>query len=136
MKKPAHYLLFIFSICCSTTSYKHISSFSDITKHEGKSVTVTGVYMKSKLAVKPDFSAFSGRYKLVVNDSIEIVILPPHDNASIRSKEEVEQFENKRVRITGTISTHTYLEKPSLDNSSQTVSIPCFTSVEKIEHTR
>lgn len=111
----------------------HITNKKDIAKHEGETVAIEGVYTKSIVAVKPGSNIFSGRYKLQVNDSLDIIILPPYKKGSVRPQEEVERFEGKRVVITGVVESNTYLSEPSLENSPQTVSIPCFISVEKIE---
>jgi hypothetical protein len=77
--------------------------------------------------------AFYGMYKIEVNDSLSIILYPPYDPRSKRSADEIENFEGKKVEVTGIISAKTYLNEPSLNAAPQAVSIPCFVEIRSIK---
>ncbi len=98
--------------------------------HDEK-VTLTGVYTKSSLTKKGEGKHY-GHYKIVVNDTLEVNLLPPYYKEAIRSTEEVQKFEGKKVVVTGIITENTTLSEPSLENQPLTVSVPCFITIESI----
>lgn len=96
-----------------------------------KEVTLTGTYTKSTL-IKRGTANHSGHYKIVVNNYLEVNLLPPYRKESVRSEEEAEKFEGKKVAVTGIITQTTSFSEPSLENQPLTVNIPCFISIESI----
>lgn len=94
-------------------------------------VTLTGIYTKSILS-KRDQAEHIGHYKIIVNDTLEVILLPPYLKESIRPKEEVESFEGKKVTVTGIILENTSVSEPSLENQPLSVNIPCFITIESI----
>lgn len=96
-----------------------------------KKVTLSGIYTKSILSKKGQ-AGHTGHYKIIVNDSVEVILLPPYLKEAVRSKEEVRRFEGKRVSVTGIISKSTFLSAPSLEDQPLTVNIPCFIEIESI----
>ena len=94
--------------------------------------SVSGVYAKSILAQRGE-GEHAGHYKIVVNDTLEIALLPPYRAEAIRPKEEVARMEGKRVRVTGVVSKRTHMSKPSIDAQPLSVSMPCFTTIDSIE---
>lgn len=97
-----------------------------------KEQTIAGVYTKSILSQK-GIGEHQGHYKIVVKDSLEINLLPPYMDESIRPPEEVESFEGKKVEVTGIVVPNTSLSEPSLEEQPLRVDIPCFVSIEHIE---
>ncbi len=94
-------------------------------------VTLAGTYVKSMISKKGQGDHL-GHYKIIVNDSLEVVLLPPYRKDAVRPKEEVQSFEGKKVIVTGIILENTALSEPSLENQPLTVSIPCFITIESI----
>ncbi len=94
-------------------------------------VTITGTYVKSTLSTKGEGN-HSGLYKLKINDSLEVNLLPPYHKEAVRPKEEVQRFEGKNVIVTGIILRNTAFSEPSLENQPLTVNIPCFITIESI----
>jgi len=81
---------------------------------------------------RKDQADHAGHYKIIVNDSLEVNLLPPYLEDAVRPKEEVQKFEGKKVTVTGIILQHTALSKPSLEYQPQTVDVPCFITIESI----
>lgn len=111
------------------TSGKKQAKQMDIRLNE--STTITGTYVKSILS-KRDQGDHHGHYKIVVDDSLEVILLPPYRDEALRPEEEVRNFEGKRVSVTGIVSEHTTLSKPSLEDQPLSVDIPCFITIESI----
>jgi hypothetical protein len=97
-----------------------------------KKVTITGMYAKSNIA-KRGAADNSGHYKIIVNESLEVILLPPYLKEAVRPTEEVKNFEGKKVTVTGIIMANTAFSEPSLENQPITVNIPCFITIESIE---
>ncbi|WP_153801255.1 hypothetical protein [Foetidibacter luteolus] len=95
-------------------------------------VTLTGTYARSNLS-KSGQEDGSGYYKIVVSDSLEVILLPPYKEEAVRPKEEVQRFEGKKVTVTGIVMEHTPFSKPSLEEQPVTVDIPCFITIESIQ---
>ncbi|HAS39231.1 MAG TPA: hypothetical protein DCS93_02075 [Microscillaceae bacterium] len=93
--------------------------------------TLTGVYTKSIIA-KRGAGEHRGHYKIVVNDTLEVNLLPPYEAAAVRSSEEVARFEGKQVTVTGLLEEDTSLSEPSIENEPLTVNTPCFATIESI----
>jgi cytochrome c-type biogenesis protein CcmE len=119
--------------CKKNYTMTGIQSKEEIKNNEGKELTVVGVYKPVSFNQKPGKEVFSGHYKIQVNDTLAVVLLPPYKPESKRSSEEVKKFEGKKVKVVGMISDKTYMEAPSLANAPLTVSIPCFTEIKSIE---
>jgi len=96
-----------------------------------KSVSLTGTYVKGTLS-KRGQGDHQGHYKIIVNDSLEVNLLPPYLKEAVRPKEEVYRFEGKKVTVTGVIQEKTAFSKPSLEEQPLTVNIPCFITIESI----
>ena len=96
-----------------------------------KKVTLTGTYVKSTIS-KRGQGDHHGHYKIIVNDSLEVILLPPYLKEAVRPKEEVQRFEGKKVTVTGIIRENTAFSEPSLENQPITVNIPCFITIESI----
>ncbi|EJL75836.1 hypothetical protein PMI13_00232 [Chryseobacterium populi] len=96
-----------------------------------KEVTLTGTYTKSTL-VKRGMAGHSGHYKIVINNYMEVNLLPPYHKESVRPEEEVEKFEGKKVAVTGIITQTTAFSEPSLEDQPLTVNIPCFITIKSI----
>ena len=97
-----------------------------------KEVTLTGIYTESTLLKRGEDSA-KGYFKIVVNDTLEVTLLPPYDQKAIRPTEEVEKYKGKRVTVTGIIVEDTELdETTSIEEQPLSVNIPCFITIESI----
>jgi hypothetical protein len=96
-----------------------------------KKVTLTGTYVKSTLSKRGE-GEHPGHYKIIVNDSMEVILLPPYLKEAVRPKEEVQRFEGKKVIVTGIIVENTAFSEPSLEDQPLTVNIPCFITIESI----
>lgn len=96
-----------------------------------KKVTLTGTYVKSSL-LKRGQGDHLGHYKIMVNDSMEVTLLPPYLKEAVRPKEEVQRFEGEKVTVTGIIVPNTSFSEPSLEHQPVTVNIPCFITIESI----
>ncbi len=94
-------------------------------------VTLIGVYTKSIIA-KRGTGEHQGHYKIVVNDTLEVNLLPPYKAASLRPTEEVARFEGKKVTVTGLLAKNTSLSEPSIERQPLKVNTPCFTTIESI----
>ncbi len=94
-------------------------------------VTLTGTYVKSTIS-KRGQGDHPGHYKIIVNDSLEVILLPPYLKEAVRPKEEAQSFEGKKVIVTGIILENTAFSEPSLENQPITVNIPCFITIESI----
>ena len=92
---------------------------------------LTGVYAKSVIAQRGE-GVHQGHYKIIVNDTLEVILLPPYHKEAVRPQKEVKEFEGKRVTVTGTILSNTALSKPSLESQPQTINMPCFVTIESI----
>ena len=93
--------------------------------------TLTGRYVKSTIS-KRGQGDDTGHYKIIVNDSLEVNLLPPYLKEAVRPKEEVQNFEGKKVTVTGVILKHTAFSEPSLEQQPLTVDTPCFINIESI----
>lgn len=96
-----------------------------------KEVTLIGTYTKSFLSKKEN-KDHSGHYKIIINDSLEVNLLPPYHKEAERPEDEVQKFEGKKVAVTGVVSKNTSLSEPSLENQPLKVDIPCFVTIESI----
>ncbi|MFK7798853.1 MAG: hypothetical protein AB8E82_15485 [Aureispira sp.] len=97
-----------------------------------KEVSLTGIYKESILA-KKEGAEHLGHYKIVVDASTEVVLIAPYRPESKRSKDEVKQFEGKKVTVTGMVGPTTYLQKPSFSYRASSVNVPCFVSISSIK---
>lgn len=95
-------------------------------------VTLIGTYVKSSISKRGE-GGHLGHYKIIVNDSLDVILLPPYLKEAVRTKEEVQSFEGKKVIVTGIILEHTAFSEPSLENQPITVNIPCFITIESIQ---
>ncbi len=121
----------VFMVCNSEIQSNNMKN--DTTDFEyNKRVTLTGTYAKSILSKKGE-GVHMGHYKIIVNDSLEVILLPPYHKEAVRPKEEVHSFEGKKVSVTGIILENTPLSLPSLEYQPQSVNIPCFTTIESIQ---
>ncbi len=98
----------------------------------GKSAVLIGTYVKSIVSQKDD-AEHLGHYKIIVNDSLEVNLLPPYLAEAVRPKEEIEKFEEKKVKVMGIIVENTALSAPSLEDQPLSVDIPCFITIESIQ---
>jgi hypothetical protein len=110
-----------------------IDTLKEIKQNNGKEVTIIGTYKKAFLNQDERNTEFYGQYKIEVNDSLSVILYPPYDQESKRSEDEIKNLEGKKVKVIGTISDITYLNEPSLEEPSQTVSIPCFVKIRFIK---
>jgi hypothetical protein len=94
-------------------------------------VTLTGVYTKSIIANRGP-GEHQGHYKVIINDTLEVILLPPYHQEAIRPEEEVQLYEGKKVIVTGIISERTLLSRPSLESQPQSINIPCFVTIDDI----
>lgn len=93
--------------------------------------TLTGIYARSTMSER-GLKVNNGHYKIVVNNSLEVNLLPPYLTESVRPKEEVQRFEGKKVVVTGIIIENTAFSPPSLEVQPLSVNIPCFITIESI----
>ncbi|MCR6640641.1 MAG: hypothetical protein NVV82_16975 [Sporocytophaga sp.] len=110
-----------------------VESIQEIKENKGKDLTVVGTYKPVSLSQKSGTEVHSGHYKIEVNDTLSIVLLPPYNPESKRPSDEVQKFEGKRVKVNGTISDKTYMEPPFIGKEPLTLSLPCFTEIKSIE---
>lgn len=94
--------------------------------------TISGVYAKGILSQREE-GDHMGHYKIIVNDTLEITLLPPYSKEAKRSTEEVERMEGRYVKVTGIVSKRTYLSESSINSQSLSVNIPCFITIDLIE---
>jgi len=133
MKKITIYtcLLLLLTMCDSKKTADTMQN--DILDFEfNNEVTLTGLYTESNIAKRGD-ALHTGHYKIVVNDTLEVILLQPYKKEAIRKKEEVEKFNGKNVTVTGIIMAKTSLSAPSLENRPPSVNIPCFITIESIK---
>ncbi|MBC8754326.1 hypothetical protein H2O64_06560 [Kordia sp. YSTF-M3] len=105
---------------------------SDLDFQFNESATLTGVYTKCTISQRGQ-AKHSGHYKIVVNDTLEVILLPPYLKEAIRPKEEFQKFEGKKVTVTGIITEDTSFSEPSLEEQPLSVDIPCFITIESIQ---
>jgi len=105
--------------------------FFDTNLQFNKTVTLTGTYVKSILSMRGG-GDHQGHYKIIVNDSLEVILLPPYLKDAVRPMEEVHSFEGKKVIVTGLIVDNTPFSEPTLENQPLTVNVPCFITIESI----
>jgi hypothetical protein len=96
-----------------------------------KKAVLTGTYVKSILSQRGQGNHL-GHYKIIVHNSLEVILLPPYCKDAVRPKEEVQKFEGKKVTVTGIVVESTALSKPSLDDQPLSVNVPCFITIESI----
>ena len=119
-----------FSGCDPGRNFSQKQNGSSMIEYNQK-VTLTGKYVRSVMSRK-DQAEHAGHYKIIVNNMLEVNLLPPYLEDAVRPKEEVKKFEGKTVAVTGIILQHTALSKPSLEYQPQTVDVPCFITIESI----
>ncbi|EAY29651.1 hypothetical protein [Microscilla marina] len=90
-----------------------------------------GVYTKNVIAQKAP-GKHIGLYKIVVNDTLEVMLLPPYEKAALRSPTEVKRFEGQKVVVTGRIEEVTSVYDPLKEEDPPLVWIPNFATIEKI----
>ena len=132
MKKIIVLFIILVIVACESSRKPAKSSQDHMTeiKFNQKS-TLTGVYTKSIIA-KRGAGEHRGHYKIVVNDTLEVNLLPPYEAASVRLSEEVARFEGKKVTVTGLLEEDTSLSEPTIENEPLTVNTPCFATIEAI----
>ncbi len=97
-----------------------------------KEATLTGLYTESNIIKRGEITN-TGHYKIIVNDTLEVILLPPYKKEAIRSAAEVKNFKGKKVTVTGVIVENTSLSAPSIEERSTSVHIPCFITIESIQ---
>jgi hypothetical protein len=98
-----------------------------------KEATLTGIYTESTILKRGEDSE-KGYFKIVVNDTLEVTLLPPYEKKAIRPAEEVEKYNGKRVTVTGIIVEDTELsETTSIEEQPLSVNIACFITIESIK---
>ncbi len=97
-----------------------------------KEATLTGVYVESYI-IKRGEATHTGHYKIIVNDTLEVTLLPPYKKEAIRPASEVKNFKGKKVTVTGIIVANTSLSAPSIEERPTSVNIPCFITIESIQ---
>ncbi len=125
-KALLYFLVGMFFTSCQITS----KNAMDIKYNEKNSVT--GTYEKAFYNRKEP-SRHQGYYKIKVNDRLEINLFPPYDTRAIRPLSEAKRLEGRKVCVKGIIVEETFMEKPNLKKSIQSVNTPCFVSIESIE---
>lgn len=101
----------------------------------GQTATLMGVYTKNVIAQKTP-SQHRGLYKIVVNDTLEVMLLPPYEKAAVRLEAEVARFEGKKVIVTGRIEEITSVYDPLKEEDPPLVWIPNFATIERISLAR
>jgi hypothetical protein len=119
--------------CTAQPQTMQIHSLEDIDKYEDEIVHVEGTYTSCALAKWPQEGIPAGRYCIQVNNDLQVLLLPPYREESVRPETEVEEYAGKRVRATGVIRAKTYMEMPTLEREPLAVSIPCFSEIHRIE---
>lgn len=132
-------MLYWSTILCVVTIFTHCTVVKDQNMNKKENIlvfnqetSIVGIYQKCILSKRQE-ATHQGYYKIIVNDQLEIVLLPPYEKEAKRPADEVQQFEGKKVRVTGVVEEETYMEEPSLDYDVLTVDIPCFASIKSIE---
>ncbi|HEY8401455.1 MAG TPA: hypothetical protein VIK89_09350 [Cytophagaceae bacterium] len=126
-------ITFVLCQCQKRNMMSGITSVEEIKQNQGKEITVTGIYKPVSLHQKPGKTEYTGHYKIEVNDSLSVILLPPYNPESKRPSEEVKKYEGKKVKVTGIVTDKTYMEAPSIDNAPLTLSTPSFTEIKSIE---
>ena len=121
----------LFFIECNITKSPENMQNNNTEIQYNTKVTMTGTYVKSTLSTRGEGN-HSGLYKLKINDSLEVNLLPPYHKEAVRPKDEVHSFEGKNVIVTGIILRNTAFSEPSLENQPLAVNIPCFITIDSI----
>ncbi|OJJ15395.1 hypothetical protein BKI52_38930 [marine bacterium AO1-C] len=132
MKKTRIIYILLAGLACSCSQVPANSSQNKMTEIKfNQKTTLTGIYTKRIIAKKGP-GKHQGHYKIVVNDTLEVNLLPPYEAAAVRSSEEVARFEGKKVTVTGFLEEDTSLSEPTIEHEPLTVNTPCFATIESI----
>ena len=93
----------IIFVSCFTTQIPMekiiITKSEDFKNNYYKQVTIEGYYRQMNVNKRPGKTSYSGRVYIELADS-QAVALESHEKG-VRGKEEIQQFDNKKVRVTG-----------------------------------
>ncbi len=100
----------------------------DALHYAGETVFVEGVYQQQDvrmMQVNPT-QLFKGHVAIELEDGSLVFLYAPAEDEAIRSKTEIETFENKKVRVKGVIS-------PLIFQEGAVQQAPCLVNVVDIE---
>lgn len=123
-------MIVVLTMCNSKTTTNTMQN-GDIDFQFNETATLTGFYVKSILSKRGE-GEHTGHYKIVVNDTLEVILLPPYLKEAIRPEKEFQKFEGKKVTVTGIITEDTSFSEPSLEEQPVSVDIPCFITIVSI----
>lgn len=104
-----------------------IKTEADIEENAGKTVYIEGIYQQEDvrmMQVNPE-TLFLGHVVVVLDDGCPVFLYPPATEEARRSQEEIQQFENKKVRVLG-------LLYPSIPQEGAIQIAPCLTDIQSI----
>jgi hypothetical protein len=105
-----------------------IKNHLDIADFDEKSVKIEGVYRQMNVAKRPNTVSYGGRTQIVLEDKTIIAI--EKGDKGLRSKTEIQEYEGKRVIITGVFIKRTALWG---DNKMASIVAPVIMNITKIE---
>lgn len=118
-------LVFTFG-CAESKTYTP----TDLRKFKyGQKATLVGVYAKEIFHKR---APIEGYYKIVVNDTMSVLLLQPYMKEALRSKKEVRRFFGKKVMVTGVVRDYSLMHDPEEDEEPPIFIAPCFESIEDI----
>ena len=78
-----------------------LDSKDDLKVSDGSQVCVRGVYEQLNVSAHPKRKVFNGRGRVILDDGTTFLL--ETGDAGLRSKEEIQRFEHKKVRASGTL---------------------------------
>lgn len=112
----------------SNLDFPIVLNNSDARTYQGKVVYVIGIYKQMDVRMKQinPKVLYKGHASITLQDDYVALLYPPARRKAIRSKEEIEKFENQYVKVKGVIY-------PFVPQEGNTMMTPCLTEVHSIE---
>jgi len=100
----------------------------EIELHPGKIVYVEGTYEQEdvRMVQESPKTLFLGHVVVVLEDGCRVFLYPPGRDEALRSKEEIRQFEHKKVSVLGRIY-------PTIPQDGTIQIAPCLEDIQSIE---
>jgi hypothetical protein len=102
----------------------------DTERLDGKKVLLVGTYRQIDVRMrrKPP-PVYRGHVAIVLEDGTEVLLEPVWKKTAIRPPDEIARFDNKAVRVLGTI----HKVAPECPEPTANLLLPCMTDIESIE---
>lgn len=105
-----------------------VASLADARSHASRYVAVEGVYEQRDVRMRradPD-ELLAGHVALVLDDGGEVYLYSPDDDEALRSEEERERLEHRRVRAVGLLFA-------TMAGDAASITAPCLVDISSIE---